>query len=146
MDNRFKFRVWDVYFEEMREIDLLAVSVPGFEAVKYLDDLGSTLISLSTPLPNTMTRLMQCTGSTDINEKLIYEGDILERQKSAFYSHKTIFEVVWNYDRYCLKQDGVWEALSSNLINNYFKIIGNIYENPELIITNNELQGEKNEI
>jgi len=131
MENRFKFRVWDVYFEDMRDIDLLAPSVPGFEAIKYLGDLGATLISLSTKLPNTRARLMQCTGLTDMNDKLIYEGDILERQEFT-----EVFEVVWDSDRYFLRSRKGWEDFSSNLSNNHFKIIGNIYENPELSMKN----------
>ena len=66
------------------------------------------------------TILMQYTGLKDKNGVEIYEGDIVK------YEYGQIFEIKWDY------------GLLSHLENIWFKIIGNIYENPELL-------GDKNE-
>jgi uncharacterized phage protein (TIGR01671 family) len=80
--------------------------------------------------------LMQYTGYQDIDGKDIYEGDILERTKP----YKSVSEVIFS--------DGKWKARVGNP--NYYKgepkeykdlnvakyfarVIGNIYENPEML-------------
>jgi uncharacterized phage protein (TIGR01671 family) len=107
---------------------------------KYMDDRGVSSV-----------RIMQCTGLTDMNGEFIYEGDILESQELVIVPDIKVYgelcEVTWDGDRYFLRAiKGGWGKLSENLSNNYFKIIGNIYENPELLIKNNESKGEQNEI
>ena len=75
---------------------------------------------------------MQCTGLKDKNGKLIYNGDIVK-----YPARKIAFEVYW--DVLALKYILINRvALNINKeINNWFpnrcKIIGNIYENPELM-------------
>ncbi len=68
--------------------------------------------------------LMQFTGLLDKNGKEIYEGDILETSGGI---HKVEWDSVGGFypfvDVSCLIEDGIVE------------IIGNIYENPELLTT-----------
>ena len=82
--------------------------------------------------------LMQYTGLKDKNNKLIYEGDIIKYFNSE---ENGIFEV--KYD--CCRFYGLWiEASFPDLFTDLFylgsskelQIIGNIYENPELLKEN----------
>ncbi|REK54731.1 MAG: hypothetical protein C6W55_10385 [Thermobacillus sp.] len=69
----------------------------------------------------------QSTGLKDKNGKEIYEGDILESNHKLFR-----FEVIWSEDwaMFTVKGGSV-EALIRWAT--YCEVIGNIYENPELL-------------
>lgn len=81
--------------------------------------------------------LMQCTGLRDKNGKLIQEGDIIEvpdnynefgqfaGEKYEVYFKSGGFRLKPKFDK---KARGCW--LEDD---NTFKVIGNIYENPELL-------------
>lgn len=88
--------------------------------------------------------VMQYTGLKDKNGKEVYEGDILQfSDKWEWYRHqyglsKTREEieqlpygcgaVTWN------ERDGAWEHIGgTGDLHQYLEVIGNIYENPELI-------------
>lgn len=76
--------------------------------------------------------LMQCTGIKDKNDKDVYEGDIVSVIE---YGIINILKVVWNkYDLQWFLSDGD-EGWSFNvpLKSYYVRVIGNIYENPELM-------------
>ena len=78
--------------------------------------------------------LMQYTGFTDEDGKEIFEGDIVE-----------FVDYGWNDDEYncvgkVIFEDGVWHitnSISTSELFNYdgegIRVIGNIYENPELL-------------
>ena len=71
--------------------------------------------------------LMQYTGLKDKNGKEIYEGDIL---KSPYPNCKNI-EIKWMTGGCCNFVATGWDW-DQDCIKN-FEVIGNIYENPELI-------------
>ena len=76
--------------------------------------------------------ILQCTGLKDKNGKLIYEGDIL--LSLATKSH--IGVVCWDKEKAYFKINGkgiAYNALQTFCSKNAFEVIGNIYENPELL-------------
>jgi uncharacterized phage protein (TIGR01671 family) len=82
-------------------------------------------------------KLMQFTGLQDKNGIDIYEGDII-KYKYFFQDKEATLKVVWHEGRngfYVEDEEGTF-CLEEEL-KNQFEVIGNIYENPEL------LKGEK---
>src|SRR5690625_1826614 len=78
--------------------------------------------------------IMQYTGLKDKNGREIYEGDILEIKHLMGCETG---ELIFKYGAF-LFDDGGYSYLGDHLANSeYIKVIGNIYENPEL------LEGEK---
>jgi len=69
----------------------------------------------------------QWTGLLDKHGKEIYEGDILESNHKLFR-----FEVIWSEDwaMFTVKGDSVGSLIRWAT---YCEVIGNIYENPELL-------------
>lgn len=67
----------------------------------------------------------QCTGLKDKNGKLIYEGDILRINNREIQP----VEYMKCYAQFHIEGHGVVESFFTNI----YEIIGNIYENPELL-------------
>ena len=100
-----KFRVWD----NAREMFTAVNPFCGFDGNRLRADDGTRFI------------LMQYTGLKDKNGKEIYEGDIVvETEQDDSTLQRT---VVWN------ESFGGWSLFNKSA----YEIIGNIYENPELI-------------
>lgn len=74
--------------------------------------------------------LMQYTGLKDKNGKEIYEGDIVESEKNMMFNQGKQTDQV----RF---EDGAFKVATVNLstitTSFYPEVIGNIYENPELL-------------
>lgn len=74
--------------------------------------------------------LMQCTGLKDKNGKLIFEGDILKTKaglaKVVYFHAEFILDSIQNIDFSFIDWDTTEQA-----------VIGNIYENTELLEVNN---------
>lgn len=72
-------------------------------------------------IPESTDKVMQFTGLKDKNGKEIYEGDIVENEEQAM---RGVYEF----------REGTFGIKGTRTIQNYGAvIIGNIYENPELI-------------
>ena len=72
--------------------------------------------------------VMQCTGLKDKNGKLIYEGDIVNGSCGVYWG-KMIVE--YNVTRFVLNKKG--KRLDFLEKDNFVEVIGNIYENKELL-------------
>ena len=124
----FKFRAWDNHNKRM----LQDVGYHPFITEQYTDykptENGAYLIS---PKFDNYV-LMQYTGLKDKNGKEIYEGDIL-KVKGAYQER---FIVEYSAPTYCLfdGDDGVLSSDSFGWDNwELSEVIGNIYENKELL-------------
>lgn len=81
--------------------------------------------------------IMQCTGKTDKNGKLIYESNIIKKVDSNAlgYYRERICEVLWDKEYlywYVLTSLGDGYSLS-DFESNQLEVIGNIQENPEVL-------------
>ena len=88
--------------------------------------------------------LMQLTGLRDKNGKDIYEGDIVKfKTFKSFDTEELIWvkgSVIWRDSQYCWYVTGEENNYLSHIIKHGIEVIGNLYENPELIggVLNNE--------
>ena len=128
MNDRFKFRYVDL---DNKVFEVSSIDFKLGEIYIKSDDCmeqGSHYI---------FDNLLQCTGLKDKNGTLIYEGDIV---KTQFYAeeYQANAKVVWNNDVLCFEVvafNGVRGTLG---ICEETEVIGNIYENPELLKGQND--------
>lgn len=154
MRDRFKFRHWDKQINRMRFGDV------------QLDCDGKPFIITSKPIfphqhiDDVVT--MFCTGLKDKNGKLIYEGDIVNVFVDSIKPHYIPHVVIWDRKEWQLAQQNKNYKKCENCANRnktkcsyckeYFMssghtnfkdfyngfVIGNIYENPELLEAKND--------
>ena len=127
MNDRFKFRVWNKQqnrFHLSFNCDISAngtlILSQGIRGKEYIIDDDNFVIQ-------------QCTGLKDKNGKLIYEGDILQENW-----HKYILE--WANGAYVIKdiKRGTSYMFTSGMCIHKSEVIGNIYENEDLLKCENQ--------
>ena len=125
MNDRFKFRVWNKarkgYIEPPEPTPLLQ---------------ADGLLAYFTNHPEYMENydVQFCTGLKDKNGTLIYEGDIFYKKGTKNLQGKKINStVIWDrmYAQFNISDENGFHRLPSNSKN--IEVIGNRYENPELL-------------
>ena len=137
-----KFRAWDKDYEKM----LLVTSIHFYNDETIVECFDEKDTDLSLTENTYRIILMQYTGLTDMNGKEIYEGDIVFIKRYLYEDTKDgdLYLAKWekfgfSFRRKIKIKDGQKQiAKPSALINSlaiecHSEIIGNIYENPELL-------------
>ncbi len=148
MNREIKFRAWDKVLKYMIQTGYDNWISFGGECYTGSDRKYNTPNIEITKVKDLI--LMQYTGLKDGSGKEIYEGDIVSVksiiydtiepfEKSTKIEFQIFCEVIWcnkiaGYDLKKIDGDnkpGAWGFYNENV--NPFEVIGNIYENPELI-------------
>lgn len=136
-----KYKFWSYYHKKMFEVAMLELAFGENNAVyitkgnaQVPDDYFEDGVVPNYPKDGVV---LQYTGLKDKNDKEIYEGYILKRHLRPINepSYKATYEVK-SLDYYIL--NGENDARFRPDMWGLCEIIGNIYENPELLEGNNE--------
>ena len=127
MTNRFKFRAWDRINDK-------------WLSNKNCIEIGTGYLTDFFDVEQAFNRryvLMQCTGLKDKNGKLIYDGDILGGIYHGYIEYcdecKCFQLKVKDYGCLACEGDLHWYELVEAEEQNELEVIGNIYENKELL-------------
>ena len=127
MNDRFRFRVWHEPKGITRDEPIMIYNaedtydcMTGNPAIIYKSCFGDVL-------EDDEYTVMQCTGLKDKNGKLIYEGDIVKETSTDFinFFRRDIIKVEWDNSKASYN--------FVNLQNSEKEVIGNVYENKELL-------------
>lgn len=122
-----KFRAW--VKEKKAIFEVILIDYVSKKVTYLLERVGHLLSIRDAKFNN--VELMQYTGLKDKNNKEIYEGDILFESFGERY-----YKVVFENGRFRGEFKGDFDEYSFDLIDIIVqgcKIVGNIYENPELM-------------
>lgn len=124
MSREIKFRAWHIKY------------------AKFLNEVDLKFVSMNTAFTLTDITWLQYTGLKDASGKEIYEGDIVEFKANyttkpngfivGFFSYDeetASFVIKSNQHEYIIGED-------TEGFNIYSHVIGNVYDNPELLTNN----------
>lgn len=143
MNREIKFRVWHKELKRFLTKEEYCLDFDGKLIFLEMDECCGredyvTLISVN---PNLYV-IQQFTGLKDRNDKDIYEGDIIywrvtpNTSPIAQSSHGEIVYSSKGSAQFCLKMPeyGISYCFNPVILNENFTVVGNIFENPELLI------------
>lgn len=126
-----KFRAWDKSNKKMCDVKALSAFNDGEVTIKRDGENASYVVPIERVI------LMQSTGLFDKNGVEVFDGDIVnaydtDRNEGQIYKTVNLTGVVtYHENAFCLKQGNVLNDLWVH--SEEFEVIGNIYENPELL-------------
>ena len=118
-----KFRVWDKNKKEIRKV----TGINWYDEYLWVDETPMS----GDKLPIESTPLMQFTGFTDKNGKEIYDGDIVTVRFSDGSGYDNPVEVSF-------ENGSFWAGMGYLNDVKIIEVVGNIFQNPELLIKNNK--------
>lgn len=125
MSREIKFKAW--LKKQKKMVEVHKIDFQDRVITHYLDDLPfPTLIKCSFD----DVELMQYTGLKDKNGKEIYDGDIM-KVTPPIWAKEGIFKVIYDNGRFIITDNKVWQNIGTLV--EYSEVIGNIYDNPELL-------------
>ena len=128
-----RYRAWDVLAEKMID-EILMISFVRKEIIgKFSDGSTSVPLKFEDERNGEDVILMQSTGLKDKNGKEIFEGDILDYKgrKALVRWHGSYASFIYRFVDELQKRNTEWKPLYLAYMK--CEIIGNIYENPELL-------------
>jgi uncharacterized phage protein (TIGR01671 family) len=121
-----KFRAWDKDKKVMHYDFQFIKSGDGIgQFILFISDKEDNVVKQQNPYFVNRFEIMQCTELKDKNGKEIYEGDIACKNMCL--------DVSYHKGSYCVWYTNNWFALNEIFCLKEIEIIGNIYENPELL-------------
>lgn len=133
MSREIKFRAWLKEEEKMVNVSLMSLTEKWIGYQIFYEEEKKKKFEFS---DSENFELMQYTRIKDKNGKEIYEGDILKYNFPYDGILKHISPVSYLDTQASF---GIVDCYGNNVplydisVNNYFEVIGNIYENPELL-------------
>lgn len=128
MKREIKFRAWN---------DMIPAMVFFGLGENYIDVYDSLSDKFTVDITSKDVEVMQYTGLKDKNGKEIYEGDIIVYpcNDCEGVTHRDTYEVIYKAPMFKIKaiKSYIWKSGADIYLNDSVEVIGNIYENPELL-------------
>ncbi|CAI3679702.1 Phage protein TIGR01671 [Clostridium neonatale] len=134
MSRKIKFRMWDKDYKEMRIFG--KNQHDDFRTNRNNELYYYNLQDGETSSECGAYELMQYTGIKDVTGKEIYEGDIVEFYNDVDYVlHPGIAKVIFDLGAFQMENEkyGIDYLGNMDIDDMCIRVIGNIYENPELL-------------
>ena len=125
MNREIKFRAWHKDLKKMFKIGQITLE----KGTWNFEPNDRDFIGISIPYQPSFV-LMQYTELHDKNGKEIYEGDIVKIK----YRDEDIGKVIYEHNGFSIDVTNMNKNYGRvSFVNNFMEVIGNIYDNPELL-------------